>query len=610
MSLQTWRESVHSPRFALVDFFLVAISGALLCLFPELWGWSLLIALIPWGFRLVTLEYPFQPTGIDWMVAGFALTASAGYWASYDQPAAFTKCVLIIASTLLYFALRAQPASNLAWISVALFCVGLGVSVYFLLTHDFIESPRRLEFVNSVGRWSMQVRPSFGWEPIHPNYVSGIAAMTAPFILYPLWLIRRTTRQGLQRAFIYAALSLVFAVMIMTTSRGVFMAVASAVGIWIMWWLLPWSEINARLGKGAVFPSLVFFFLIVVVAFLYWGPATVSDGAVDTDYYGDSSRAEVFARSAYLVADFPFTGGGLEAYPGLYSQYMLVIPHTYLPNAHNVFLDVFIEQGIPGGLLFIFLFVLVIWQLARVVVSDVPAGMQVFGWIALASTIMVFVHGMVDDYLYNGKGTILLLLPLSVAAIPIQSSRMPESKPGRFGQFALLLLGILAAVSVLISRDRLMAAWDGNLGAVQMAQIELAGFPTGKWTEAEILPALAPAEASLLASIEADPVNRTANHRLGLIALLRQDFSSAAKYLETAHAVSPGHRGIVKSLGYCYVWLGEYEKANGYLLRIPEAESELNIYIGWWKTQGRSDLSEHAAAMSKILSVNAETVTP
>ena len=143
-----------------------------------------------------------------------------------------------------------------------------------------------------------------------------------------------------------------------------------------------------------------------------------------------------------------------------------------------------------------------------------------------------------------------------------------------------------------------------------MAQTELAGFPTGKWTESEIVPALASAEASLLTSLEADPANRTANHRLGLIAMLRQDFSAAATYLEAAYARSPGHRGIVKSLGYCYVWLGEYEKAQGYLQEIPEAKSEIDVYIWWWDVQGRHDLSLHAAAMSDLLRSKANTITP
>jgi hypothetical protein len=72
-------------------------------------------------------------------------------------------------------------------------------------------------------------------------------------------------------------------------------------------------------------------------------------------------------------------------------------------------------------------------------------------------------------------------------------------------------------------------------------------------------------------------------------------------YLEKARNEAPGYRGIIKTLGYCYVWLGNLEKAQLLLTQIPEAEHELNVYIWWWGTQGRPDLSEKASMMSARL---------
>jgi tetratricopeptide (TPR) repeat protein len=102
---------------------------------------------------------------------------------------------------------------------------------------------------------------------------------------------------------------------------------------------------------------------------------------------------------------------------------------------------------------------------------------------------------------------------------------------------------------------------------------------------------------SFRSALQYDPNNQTANYRLGLIFMLRQDFESAAANLETAHKEVPGHRGIIKSLGFCYVWLGEYEKAWFLLAQIPESHKELNVYTWWWESQGRDDLSKKAAIM-------------
>ena len=124
-------------------------------------------------------------TVIDWLVAVFLVTAWVGYWAAYDRETATNKVWLIVLAVLLYYALAALPEENVEWVSTTFFSIGLGVSIYFFLTQDFVALPRKVELVNRIGRWIMEMRPAFGWAPIHPNYAAGIAAITTPFILYP-----------------------------------------------------------------------------------------------------------------------------------------------------------------------------------------------------------------------------------------------------------------------------------------------------------------------------------------------------------------------------------------------------------------------------------------
>jgi len=141
------------------------------------------------------------------------------------------------------------------------------------------------------------------------------------------------------------------------------------------------------------------------------------------------------------------------------------------------------------------------------------------------------------------------------------------------------------------------------LGAVQLAQAELDGFPDKGWVGDEILPKLGKADASLHSSLQLDPDNRTANHRLGLVYMFQRDFESASIHLKRAYDQVPDHRGIIKSLGYCYLWLGEFDKAWFLLAQISEAPEELDVYTWWWATQGRPDLSEKASFMlSELIS--------
>jgi tetratricopeptide (TPR) repeat protein len=160
------------------------------------------------------------------------------------------------------------------------------------------------------------------------------------------------------------------------------------------------------------------------------------------------------------------------------------------------------------------------------------------------------------------------------------------------GFVSLVIVGIFV-----FNLNKFEAVWYADVGAVQTGQIELANFPSNEWIGSEILPKLDQAEASLHTAVQLDPVNQTANYYLGLIAMLRADFQPASIYLAKAYEHMPYNRGIIKSLGYCYVWLGDMDQAKRLLIKIPEAGDELNVYVWWWGTHGRDDLSMKATTM-------------
>lgn len=381
------------------------------------------------------------------------------------------------------------------------------------------------------------------------------------------------------------------------------MAIGAAVGVLFLWIGLRIFAIASRRKTESVFPAVVFLFLLAIVAVLYFGPVITSGSGNAAGLYGNGSRAELFKRSSYLIADFPITGGGLAAFPGLYSQYILNIPINYLPNSHNLFLDVFIEQGLFGGVAFLTLYLASIWRVSNVIVKTMNQRGSLLNWAVLASLTIALVHGMVDDYLYQGNSAALALALLGMVPnpLPVLSDAASERQPKR--RLTLALAGALfVALSSVFFQNQIRSVWYSNLGAVQMAQVELNAFPTNQWAGPEIVGRLKAAEASLLTAVEADPANRTANHRLGLIALLRQDFPAAEKYLSLAYRQAPRHRGIIKALGYCYVWLGDFESATTLLLNeIPEAPSELDTYTWWWQKQGREQQSENAARLADSL---------
>ena len=563
---------------------------------PE-WGiWFILIALLPLVLRVFVGGFQFKP--IDSLVVIFVATAWVGYWAAYDQVTAWSKVWLIVIAALLYFSLMWQPKQNLFHISIFLFYFGVGVSLYFFLTHDFVTLPRKLEYVNRIGRWIMDTRPQTGWKPIHPNYIAGMIAITVPFIIYPSLDFRKKNAKIPEWFLLTISIGLGVAglALVMATSRGVVLAIVSGVGTWFLWRLSNLIRIRYRFKSKALFTILFSIYLCLVVVFLFLGPAQwgsiISDGK-----YGNGSRAELFERSVYLVLDYPITGGGLGSFPGLYSQYILNIPFFFLPNSHNLFLDIAIEQGVFGGLSYLILYLFSLLVVSDAIVNEHED--RTFKWIVLYSLIVAFVHGMVDDYLYNGAGTVLSLFLIGLAMNG--QRRNTVTRENSIDLWTIGAIAVIWMLIVLINLNQIRAVWYANIGAVQLAKAELYDFPNAGWAGDEIIPKLSAADASLRSSLQFDHANRTANQRLGMIYMLKRDFQLAEIYLEGALKQTAGHRGIIKSLGYCYVWLGETEKAQPFLLQIPETREELDAYTWWWETQGRIDLSENATQASALL---------
>ena len=565
---------ISTREFAFADILLVLLGGCLWILRPDIGILPVIIVpLLPWMLRLIAGSFPFRRTSLDWLILIFFGTAWLGYWAAYNQEVAWIKVWLICLTILLYYALAGQPAENLAWVCIFFFCVGVGVSIYFILTLEIVQGPR------------------LDLTPIPPNYAAGIAAITTPFILYTSRQSKGKNRSALLRVIAILGLGIASLAIVLANSRGVLLAIVTACSAWIVWWIFTRIPHRSRLYSGQSFPLLVFLGLGAAVLYLYMGPANSGYGSTDVPYT-TGSREELLVSGIHIASDFPFTGGGLGSFPGLYAYYMLGIPFFYFNNSHNLFLDVAIEQGLLGGLSFLMIFLVSIWSVAKNIVHTKLPGVQLFGWLTLGALMIAFVHGMVDDYLYNGSGT---LLALALAGFANAIQQRPASTRDHKNRYIFVLMPLLLVFFIMINRNGFRAAWLANFGAIQMAKVELADFPMKEWTDPAIAPELDKANRTLLSAYQVDPMNHTANHRLGLISMLRGEFLSAAMYLERAHAAAPNHRGITKSLGYCYVWLGDRDKALPLLKNIPESAYELDIYVWWWRTQGRHDLSRNAS---------------
>jgi hypothetical protein len=341
------------------------------------------------------------------------------------------------------------------------------------------------------------------------------------------------------------------------------------------------------------------------VGVLAWQPAWIAallrtlPGADPTTGLG---RYVLFGQAWQLAQATPFTGGGLGAFPALYSTYIHDIPHFLLPHAHNNYLNVLVEQGWPGLAALVLALVSAGWVAARGL-AEPPAAHRALLVAGAAGLVMASVHGLGDASLVATWAAPFLLVPagLVAATAPPPASARPWHRPWLPAALAACVLSLGALLTA--GPRPLAAAWEANLGAVQQSRVWLRNWPTGEWydgTQAQAQ-ALAVAQQHYAAALEWDPRNVSAHFGLGLLARGGQDFETAALHLDQALALAPTHRGVIKVLGYTDVWLGRPDSAEPLLRQIPEAARELSVYVGWWGEQGRPDLADRAAQMQARL---------
>ena len=306
------------------------------------------------------------------------------------------------------------------------------------------------------------------------------------------------------------------------------------------------------------------------------------------------SRIEIYKQVWWLAQDTPFTGGGLGAFPGLYSTYVLSVPSLYLTHAHNAFLNVFLEQGWLGGLTFLLILVVAgVACLSRWNQSDPQAtALVVAGGLGVAT---IAFQGLGDATLVASRVMPLVFLPAGLVFAGDDGGQ----RLSRRWLWPIAIVSVIAIAGMgILYRDSLRAQWYANLGAVEQDRVALADWPTNEWDTGEQVELLIPAEKLFEKSLTLNPNNDTAQYRMGLIAVARQDWPDAVTFLQSAYELNSQRRGLIKNLGYAYAWLGEYDQAYEFLALIPEARDELTVYVWWWNERAhRPDQSQNATNM-------------
>lgn len=569
--------------------------------------------IISWGARWVRIGKFSRSTPIDLPLILFLISALIAWQIAPNQPAALARLYLLLGATGIYYSIINSTKDTLSKFASGIIIVAAILAIYFISQRDWVQSPARFALTRQMGQILSQIIPDFGlaephWNTVRNGLAAGLSIIVPIFLVQWVGLTIRPTREPINLITVVGGI-IILIELVMTESRTPWLVAIIIVGI-TLWWLSAKIHRKANLNHIPVFWAGLGVIAVLGVSGVLFQQQLVAAFAKLPGPNTALGRQEIYAQSWLLAQDTQFTGGGLAAFPALYSTYVRVNLFNVFLNedtGNNAYLNIFVEQGWIGILSYISLLAVAIWAgIQRIKQVDREnRGLIIAGTLGLA---FVVFHGFAHATLVAARVIPMLLIPAGLALSapriehPHQLAAQGHTHRTKLG-ITSILVGSLVII-ILLFNHFWLAALYANLGAIEMAATELQDWPTGERDDGSNVAALAPAEQTFHRSLTYDPHNRTTNHRLGLIAMLRWDFLSAATYLENAILTSPNHRGIIKSLGYCYTWLGEFDEAEWLLAQIPEAQSELQVYVWWWGTQGRGDLAENASQMSEQLDIH------
>ncbi len=337
---------------------------------------ALLALLVPWPCRWLARGKFTRRTSMDGPILGLLLVLPVGLWASSDLESSLRKFVGVILGVALFYALvnEADRTGRLDGIAGGVILSGVAVAVLGLVGTDWAayKLPLASGILDRLPRLIHNVPGSLGGG-FSPNEVGGTLDLYIPLVV-AVWVAAWSQRPaGEERYHPFGLrsrtpglvlLGLGLLVMVITTlltmSRSALIGLA--VGLLALGCLRNRWFLLTALGAGVGVAVLIQRVGVKPVAGFVLGMREFNG----LSYWG---RLEIWQRALYIISNAPLTGSGLNTFTivshGRFPYFRLP-PDFPVTHAHNTFLQVAVDLGLPGLAAYVWLLGACGWAVWRV----------------------------------------------------------------------------------------------------------------------------------------------------------------------------------------------------------------------------------------------------
>jgi len=309
-------------------------------------------------------------------------------------------------------------------------------------------------------------------------------------------------------------------------------------------------------------------------------------------------RLALWRESLAISRDYYFTGSGLGMTPMIYSTYVLSIHDPYWYHAHNLYLQIALEQGMPGLLAFLLINGLLLGT-AITTYQQSKSAERGFWLAAIAALLAVLTYGLLDAELYATATVAVLFLPPGFMLTLYWARRQQQwhqpianvVQPGRppvFGRSTVAGLLPVLALALLCGGPGVQERFYTNLGVLNQTQAELGHYRWPTWPLQDELRRKAAVDLTTATThyqtvLKLNPTSATVHERLGQLQLSQGNYRDALAHLIQAHGAAPTRESIRRLLGEAYAVTGHVKQAATLWRSVDLRYDQIKDRLWWYE---------------------------
>jgi O-antigen ligase len=481
----------------------------------------------------------------------FLFSAALATVISYNRGPAFLQFVRFAAAGVLFFAIAGrkirtddpnsdQREAELRWIGIGILALAAGLAVYWPLHQDYSSATDKIFLITNILQWIPAHLPPVPGPDIQSNVAAGTLILAVPLGFGLIADARR--RKAFTEAVLEATgVAIVLSGLFLTGSRGAWGGLAVAPGVAVLV-LVQQRWFNTAEKRIAFWIIVGLGGLALIGALTFTGYSDRLVGQIPDPTGALQSRTTLWSEGIDLIHDYIFTGSGLMSVPRVFAIYELLIAVPFMSHLHNLYLEVWLEQGVLGEIALVSVLGMAVswaWKALTDMKKPYSGTQAILGWAGLAGVLAIAVHGLVDVVFYVERTVPLvgLILGYAYLASPLPDatvSRRSEQRHRLIWGTAIILS--LQVISLPFYRQ-ILSAFYANIGAVEQTRMEMSvydpdNFQNDSLDQVRQRLKLEGVQVLFRKSLSLNPNNRVALLRLGDIALSYQDETEAQKALQ------------------------------------------------------------------------------